>query len=136
MRKVTVLKWDNSLDGATGKRTYFKTPVGTAFFHKWGVGYEEFESGPGNYSAAIVEHEDGQIETVPADLIKFDNEDHSGTWVLHILGPDDVIQYPDELTALREANKLNKGLVAAMGEHNLNDPFVIGVVKNSDIEPL
>lgn len=40
-------------------------------FHQWGVSYEEFESGAGNYSAAIVELEDGSVELLCAERIKF-----------------------------------------------------------------
>ena len=44
---------------------------GIARFHCFGVDYEEFETGPGNYSAAVVEWPDGTVELVPAGLIKF-----------------------------------------------------------------
>lgn len=55
-------------------------------------------------------------------------------WVLHIIGPDDVIEYPDEITALREANELNKGLVKAMAARHPNDPVILTVVKNTATE--
>lgn len=42
-----------------------------ARFHEWGVNYEEFDGGPGNFSCAIVELEDGQVATVPADYVRF-----------------------------------------------------------------
>lgn len=42
-------------------------------FHQWGVNYEEFESGPGNFSTAIVEMPDGTIKNWPAELIRFDD---------------------------------------------------------------
>jgi hypothetical protein len=45
--------------------------VGTGIFRKWGCDYQEFESGPGNYSTAIVEMEDGSVLNVSADLIEF-----------------------------------------------------------------
>lgn len=35
-----------------------------ARFHQWGCEYEEFESGPGNYTVAVVEFADGSIGTV------------------------------------------------------------------------
>ena len=41
------------------------------FFHEWGVNYEEFESGAGNYSVAIVELPDGKIITPLAEDIQF-----------------------------------------------------------------
>lgn len=44
---------------------------GTAKFHAWGCAYEEFDSGQGNYSTAIVERGDGTVESVPADMVKF-----------------------------------------------------------------
>jgi hypothetical protein len=43
--------------------------VGIGDFHCWGNGYEEFESGPGNYTTAIVEMSDGTILTpLPTDI--------------------------------------------------------------------
>jgi len=44
---------------------------GEALFHQWGMNYEEFETGPGNYSTAIIELPDGQIKNVPAENIRF-----------------------------------------------------------------
>lgn len=44
-----------------------------ADFHQWGNQYEEFESGPGNYSVAIVELLDGSIVTPMPDWIQFIN---------------------------------------------------------------
>lgn len=40
-------------------------------FHQWGVDYEEFENGPGNYSTGIVELEDGSIQRFIPENIKF-----------------------------------------------------------------
>lgn len=42
-----------------------------AIWHQWGCNYEEFDSGPGNYSTAIIELPDGTIKNVPADDIRF-----------------------------------------------------------------
>ncbi|QXI45113.1 hypothetical protein HU734_010250 [Pseudomonas wayambapalatensis] len=45
-------------------------------FHGWGVDYEEFENGPGNYSVAIVEMADGTVKTLMPWAIRFlDGED-------------------------------------------------------------
>ena len=41
------------------------------YFHQWGVNFEEFESGPANYSVAIVELQDGSIITPVAQDIQF-----------------------------------------------------------------
>jgi hypothetical protein len=40
-------------------------------FHCFGVNFEEFENGPGNFTTAIIERADGTIETPQADLIQF-----------------------------------------------------------------
>lgn len=50
---------------------YEKTDSYEATFHGWGVNFEEFETGPGNYSCAIVENKDGSVELEPANLIRF-----------------------------------------------------------------
>ena len=44
---------------------------GEATFHQFGVGYVEFEAGPGNFTTAIVEWPDGRVESVPVDLVRF-----------------------------------------------------------------
>ncbi len=44
-------------------------------FHKWGNAFEEFESGPGNYTVAIVELPDGTIEEVLPSNVKFIKEE-------------------------------------------------------------
>jgi hypothetical protein len=48
-----------------------QVPYAEGTFHSWGVAYTEFESGAGNYSAAIVELDDGSVEVVPAFSVKF-----------------------------------------------------------------
>jgi hypothetical protein len=35
------------------------------------VNYEEFESGPGNFSTAIVEFPDGKVQNVPVGMVRF-----------------------------------------------------------------
>jgi hypothetical protein len=42
-------------------------------FHHWGVSHEEFESGPGNFTVAIIETPDGLIHEVIPGQMKFDN---------------------------------------------------------------
>lgn len=44
------------------------------YFHQWGCDYEEFETGAGNFSTAIVELPDGKIVTPVATNIKFLSE--------------------------------------------------------------
>jgi len=44
---------------------------GEALFHQFGVNYEEFDVGAGNYSTAIVEWPDGTVSNIPAEHIRF-----------------------------------------------------------------
>jgi len=44
---------------------------GKGLFHIWGSSYEEFESGAGNYTIAIVEKSDGTVEQVLPQHIRF-----------------------------------------------------------------
>lgn len=45
--------------------------VGLATFHAFGLDYEEFEAGAGNFSTAIVEWEDGSVENIPVNHVRF-----------------------------------------------------------------
>lgn len=67
MRKATLhtLKWN------VVTKEYDYTVVGPVIFHQFGCEYEEFESGPGNYAVAIIEHPDGRIENVITNRIQF-----------------------------------------------------------------
>jgi hypothetical protein len=57
-------------------------------FHGWGVEYEEFESGPGNFSVAIVEMADGTIQTLMPWAIRFlDSEKAKSEALDHSLRP-------------------------------------------------
>lgn len=67
MRMVEVFKFENP----GWDRHFKKTPDGIAMFHGWGCDYQEFESGAGNFSTAIVERADGTVENVPVELVKF-----------------------------------------------------------------
>jgi len=50
-----------------------KKVVNTGIFHQWGTFYDTFEAenGVANYTTAIVELEDGSIETPEAGLVRF-----------------------------------------------------------------
>lgn len=51
-------------------------------------------------------------------------------WVMHIIGPDEIHDMPDEITALREANKLNKRIVKwREDDPSPNDPFMVALVE-------
>ncbi len=77
-RKVKIFEWTKArgVDGKelrneSGSFYNEKAWTGTGLFHQWGCDYEEFETGPGNFSTAIVEMEDGTIQNVPCDMVQF-----------------------------------------------------------------
>lgn len=70
MRKVRLFKMQLSQDM---QETEF-IPQETAYFHQWGIDYEELRDGVGHFSTAIVELEDGTVKNYPACLIQFVNE--------------------------------------------------------------
>ena len=41
------------------------------YFHQWGVNYEEFETGPGNFTTAIIETFGGAVVSCPAETVEF-----------------------------------------------------------------
>ena len=67
MRRVRYYKYER----IAGQSHLRRVLVGEATFHQFGVDYEEFEAGPGNYSTAIIELHDGTIENICADMIEF-----------------------------------------------------------------
>jgi hypothetical protein len=66
-RTVQIFKYHRD----EGEIHYKKVSIGYGIFHAWGFGYEEFETGPGNYSTAIIEMPDGSVENISADMIVF-----------------------------------------------------------------
>ena len=54
-----------------GKTYYEKVEKGTGLFHCWGNNFSEFETGPGNFTVAVVEMPDGTVLTPPAEDIQF-----------------------------------------------------------------
>lgn len=68
MRKAILKKWVAGADfGKPGRWS----DVGPVLFHEFGCDFTEFETGAGNFSTALVEHPDGQMENVPVELIRF-----------------------------------------------------------------
>ena len=51
--------------------TLKRVKEGEGLFHQFGISYEEFESGPGQFTTAIIELQDGSIISVDAEYIKF-----------------------------------------------------------------
>ena len=48
-------------------------------YHCWGNNYEEFDGGPGVFTTAIIELEDGRIVSCPAETVHFLDREASGT---------------------------------------------------------
>lgn len=59
-------------------------------------------------------------------------------WAVHVIGPDDVLFFDDELSALRESNNLNKAILSFVNTNGRseNDPFVMAVVKDLSKEEI
>ena len=66
MRKVIVYKWDCNESGYR-----CKTELTSAIFHQFGVGYDEIGDTVGQFTTAIIEYADGQLDNVPVELIRF-----------------------------------------------------------------
>lgn len=64
MRKCKGRYWDSK-----GRNGWIEFEMG--YFHQWGCNYEEFETGAGNFSTAIVELPDGKVVMPVADDIQF-----------------------------------------------------------------
>lgn len=60
--------------------------------------------------------------------------DLKSNWVVHVVGPDDVLPQPDELTALREANALNKAMLDFKIKRPDNDVLCVAVAKDAAVE--
>lgn len=78
-RIVLFKKWINREE--VGEGALRRTKEGTncwekdfaneGVFHQWASAYEEFESGAGNFTVALVEMPDGTIEQVLPNNLKF-----------------------------------------------------------------
>jgi hypothetical protein len=57
-------------------------------------------------------------------------------WVVHIVGPDDVIPKADELDALRSANAVNVEIERARRSHanDPNYPFAMAIARKANDE--
>lgn len=81
MRKVLFKKWiplrrvkleGNSYESPEpGTHCWDPEFIHEGLFHGWGFNYEEFDSGPGNFSIALIENPDGTISEVLPQNIKF-----------------------------------------------------------------
>lgn len=71
MRKVKIFENKRINNEKGGYLRHEKVEKGTGLFHQWGIDYEEFETGPGNYTVATVEMEDGTIDVFQPCMIQF-----------------------------------------------------------------
>lgn len=56
-------------------------------------------------------------------------------WVMHIVGPDDIIPCENELDAMRKANKHNKQFAKLMeNERSLRGIYCVAIAKNAAVE--
>ena len=67
LRRVMILKYHRD----EGEIEYRKIEDCEGTFHGWGFDFEEFETGPGTYSTAIIELDDGTVRNEPVEFIKF-----------------------------------------------------------------
>ena len=76
MRPVLFKKWVVGIRATDGKSTYKEGTqtwepdfINEGVFHGWYNAYEEFDTGVGNYTVALVEIADGTIlEVLPSNL--------------------------------------------------------------------
>lgn len=78
MRKIRYSEYVKKTRSNVNTKGGYQSPTymeledkGEAVFHQWGSDYEEFDTGAGNYSTAIIELPDGEVKNIPADHIKF-----------------------------------------------------------------
>ena len=65
MRRVRFTTYEKSKSGQ------YKLKVERGYFREFGVNYEEFESGAGNFSTAIIEKDDGFLVNIPVENVQF-----------------------------------------------------------------
>lgn len=66
MRKVMVSEHKQQPD-----KKWKLEEKGEALFHAFGTNYEEFLTGAGNFSTAIIEWPDGTVGNVPVEHVRF-----------------------------------------------------------------
>ena len=66
MRKVEIRFWDHETKNWV---------IITGLFHQWGINYQEFENGTGNFSVGIVELTGGRVVLPTADDVRFLEEE-------------------------------------------------------------
>lgn len=72
-RKVAVHEWKFIKEKPYRK----KVCIGIGLFHQFGIDFEEFDEGPGNYTTAIVEMPDGTVKSLAVEMIIFLKEGYT-----------------------------------------------------------
>ncbi len=76
-KKVEVFKWVKKKrpfdeDNPHATRDYSEWALSfIGAFLQFGNDYEEFETGPGNFTCALIKDDDGKVHMVRADMIRF-----------------------------------------------------------------
>ena len=68
MRKVQIYKYEQNKDKPS---THDKVEDEIGIFIQFGVNFEGFGEGPGNYTTAIIEMSDGTIRNVDVEMVRF-----------------------------------------------------------------
>jgi len=69
-RKVKIFEY--TVAKQDGRSYHCMAPYGeSGIFVKYGINFEELETGPGHYTSAIIELIDGTVKNVPVETIKF-----------------------------------------------------------------
>ncbi len=68
--KKRVFVYEHQFTAGQNKTT--KVRIGEGVFHQFGIGFEEYENGAGQFTTAIVEMPNGEVKSVPVELIRFD----------------------------------------------------------------
>ena len=71
MRRVESLERTYNNDKRTDELFIYVSRGKIGRFHGFGIDYEEFESGPGMFTTAVVELPDGTVKNVYVECIKF-----------------------------------------------------------------
>jgi len=71
MRRVKVYVWKRVQDEKKGSYYNERVFEREGVFHKWGCSFEEFDTGPGNFSTAIIELSDGSIKEYEPEMVEF-----------------------------------------------------------------
>ncbi|MGL6008420.1 MAG: hypothetical protein ACRC1D_03110 [Culicoidibacterales bacterium] len=70
-KKFIPIQKDENQRKVQGTGVYEDGFTGRAKFHGFGIEFIEFETGPGNFSVAILELEDGSVTTTEPKYIRF-----------------------------------------------------------------